>query len=98
MKIKSLQAYNPVIFDKTNTKFFTILPIPSQVRVSNIEWVPEYSAWKITNEKDSVLIPISNVIAIYPWNEEDTAKVNAIEDAKKAKPNSVPHNEIKRPK
>ena len=97
MKIKAIKVHQAVGFDKKVETYFTIIPTTNNSKVNSIEYMPEFMAWKVANENDSVLIPIGNIIAVYPWMPKDDAH-EVHKAAEKAKPIGVKGSEIKRPR
>jgi len=97
MKIKAIKVHQAVNFDKKVETYFTIIPTTNNAKVTAIEYVPEFMAWKVSNDSDMALIPIGNIIAVYPWMPKDDAH-DAHKIAEKAKPIGVKGSEIKRPR
>ena len=97
MKVKAIKVHQAVNFDKKVETYFTIIPTTNNSKVTSIDYMPEYMAWKVYNDNDSVLIPIGNIIAVYMWMPKDDVH-EAHKVAEKAKPIGVRGSDIKKPR
>jgi hypothetical protein len=97
MKIKSIKTYQSVNFDRSVDTFFTIIPVPNKPHNITLTHMPEMNAISVQNANDHVIIPMTNVVAVYLWTERDTTHEEfKASEAKKAF--GVKGEQIKRPK
>lgn len=94
-RIKAVTTYQSVIFEKKNETHFTTLPVAGKPTIE-LKFVKELMAIEIKSDKDHVLIPLTNIGAIYLWTKEDDKYLERKEEAKNVK-TGVKAEDIKRP-
>jgi hypothetical protein len=97
MKIKCIQTYQPVRYNNRPETFFSVVLIAGKKKIDEIRLMKELPILEIKGDEEIVLIPLTNVAAIYPWSVEDDKVEQEKEERKKLKV-AVDPSEIKRPK
>lgn len=97
MKIKSVRTYQAVTFEKRNENVFTIVPLDNRPNVEISFYGDSNQLVSIKSSKDHVIIPITNISAIYLWNEDDSKREQE-KEIEKSKPQGIKAQDIKRPR
>lgn len=67
-RIKSIKLYQSATFEKRSETHFTVLPVSGKVSPT-IEFIKDLMCIEIKSANDHVLIPLTNIAAIYLWTD-----------------------------
>lgn len=73
MKIRSIKVYQSVNFEKSVHTYFSSETIPSKPAVE-LSMQDKLQCVEVKSKNDHVLIPLTNIAAIYLWNEVTNEK------------------------
>ena len=88
--IDAIRCYQSVMFDKRNETFFASRRINEKAPLK-LEIIEEINAVSIKSERDHILVPLTNVSAVYlksPIKKEQDEK-NRVERAKMDSPREI---------
>ena len=94
--LKAIRTYQAVTFERKSVTFFTLHQLPGKP-IIKLKYLKDMNAIEIKSDKDHVLVPVTNVSAMYLWTDVDneTVEHKVTESKKKFK---IKASEIKRPK
>ena len=99
LKIKAVRCYQSVLFEKQQQTSFTIVDIPGRpkLELSLAKIGAGSDVVEIKSAKDIVHVPLTNISAIYYYNEYDKDKAAAKAEEDKKPKNTERAAAIKRP-
>lgn len=83
-RIKAVKIYQAVTFERRSETHFTVLPVTGRTSPA-LSFNKELMCIDIKSANDHILVPLTNVAAIYLWNEEADEYIDNAEKAKKSK-------------
>ena len=94
--IDAIRCYQSVMFDKRQETFFASRQINNRIPIE-LEIVEEIQMISIKSESDHILIPLTNVSAVYLKSpiKVEQAKKDAVERAKLVTPNVIKKPRVK---
>lgn len=96
LELKAIRTYQAVTFEKSSVTFFTKHILPGKPRVE-LNYLKEFNAIEIKSTRDHIIVPVTNVSAMYLWTAADRERISEkAAESKKKKP-QVKASEIKRP-